>query len=121
MTRVVTILAAVAALAVTAAPVASAGPSKKPPPRGAWTGIHEYGHINNINASGGWDPLRRSGKEKSQQGAIIYNGHAGLGANSKTDGDVAKGVVTDNKDPDKLGAVRTRGSGVIASVNVKYT
>ncbi len=122
MTRVPTILAAVAALAVSAAPVASAGPSKKPPPRGAWTGIHEYGHINNLNASGGWDPLRRNGfKGTSQQRAIVYNGHAGLGANSKTDGDVARGVVTDNKDPDKLGAVRTRGSGVIASVNVKYT
>ena len=30
-------------------------------------------------------------------------------------------IVTDNKDPDKLGAVRNHGAGVIASVNVKYT
>jgi hypothetical protein len=44
-----------------------------------------------------------------------------LGANARADGDVAKGVVTDNKDPDKLGAMRTRGTGVIASLNVKYT
>ena len=100
MTRVLRILAAVAALAVSAAPVAAADPSKKPPPRGAWTAIHEYGHINIINAAGGWDPLRRNGPTgKPRQGAIIYNGHAGLGA---------KSIVTDNKDPDKLGTVRTR-------------
>ncbi len=71
-----TILAAVVALAVSAAPAASAG-SPKP-----------------------------------KQRAIVYNGHAGLGAN-------ARAIVTDNKDPDKLGAARSQG--VIASVNVKYT
>jgi hypothetical protein len=87
VTRGLTILAAVAALAVSAAPVASAGRPKVPP----------------------------------RQATVLYNGHAGLGANARADGDVAKGVVTDNKDPDKLGAMRTRGTGVIASLNVKYT
>ena len=94
MTRVLTILAAVAAvaaLAVSAAPVASAGSSKVPLPGAA------------------------------RQAAVLYNGHAGLGANTKTDGDVAKGIVTDNKDPEKLGAVRTRGAQVISSLGVKYT
>jgi hypothetical protein len=94
VTRVLTIVSAILVLAVSAAPVAAAGPSKKPPPR-----------VNMINAGGGWDPTLRDGlKGKSKPGAIIYNGHAGLGANA---------IVTDNKDPDKL--------GVIASVNVKYT
>jgi hypothetical protein len=58
--------------------------------------------------------------QTSKQEAILYNGHAGLGANAKA-ATVAKRIVTDNKDPDKLGAVRVRGAGVIESVNVKYT
>ncbi len=61
MIRSLSILAAITALAVSAAPVASAGPSKKPPPRG--TTAHEYGHLTNylmINASGGWDPTLRA-------------------------------------------------------------
>ena len=61
MTRSLGILTAVAALSVSAAPAASAGLSKKPPPRG--TAAHEYGHLTNyliINASGGWDPTFRS-------------------------------------------------------------
>ena len=60
MIRALTILAAIAALAVSAAPVGSAGTSKKPPPRGT-TG-HEYGHLTNylINASRGWDPTLRT-------------------------------------------------------------
>ena len=74
--RALTMVATIVALAVSAAPVAWAGLSKQPP-RGTWTGVHEYGHINNI--------------------------------------------VTDNKDPDKLGAARNHGTGVIESVNVKYT
>jgi hypothetical protein len=78
-TRALTMIAAVAALAVSAAPVASAGPAKKPPPRAAWVASHEYGHINHINASGGWDPTLRS----SRQAAVLYNGHAGLGANAQ--------------------------------------
>ncbi len=90
----------------------------KPPPRGAWTGVHEYGHVNNINRAARL-ATRRSGdglkRRQSKQGAIIYNGHAGLGANARAN------IVTDNKDPDKLRAVRTRANGVIASVNVKYT
>jgi hypothetical protein len=107
VTRVLTILAAVAAvaaLAVSAAPAASAGPSKAKVPRPGVGGF-------SIDI----------GTSEKLKGAVVYNGHAGLGANAKADGDVAKAVVTDNKDPDKLGAVRTRGSGVIASVNVKYT
>lgn len=40
-------------------------------------------------------------------GGILYNGHAGLGANAvsggaRADALGASGVVTDNKDPDKL-------------------
>jgi hypothetical protein len=39
-------------------------------------------------------------------GVIVYNGHAGLGANAVLAGGAgaraAAGVVTDNKDPDKL-------------------
>jgi hypothetical protein len=98
VTRVLTTVSAILALAVSAAPVAAAGPSKKPPPRGAWGGIHEHGHVNNINAGGGWDPTLRHGlKRKPKQGAIVYNGHAGLGANARVN------IVTDNKDPDKLG------------------
>jgi hypothetical protein len=60
MIRKLTILAATAALAVSAAPPASAGPSKEPPPRG--TTAHEYGHLTHylINASGGWDPTFRA-------------------------------------------------------------
>jgi hypothetical protein len=85
------VLTILATVAVATAPVASAGSSKVPLP-----GV-------------------------ARQAAVLYNGHAGLGANTKTDGDVAKGIVTNNKDPDKLGAARARGSGVIASVNVKYT
>lgn len=104
MIRALGIVASIVALAVSAAPAVSASP-KKPPPRGTWIGMHEYGHVNNINAAGGWDPTLR-------QRAITYNGHAGLGTN---------GVVTDNKDPDKLRTARNHGPGVIESVNVKYT
>ena len=40
-------------------------------------------------------------------GLIAYNGHAGLGANavlagSSSDARAAAGIVTDNKDPDKM-------------------
>ena len=42
--RALSILAAVAALAVSAAPVASAGPSKKPPPRAVSMGHPGFDH-----------------------------------------------------------------------------
>jgi hypothetical protein len=32
-----------------------------------------------------------------------------------------KGIVTNNNDPDVLGAVRARGAGVIQNLSVKYT
>ena len=50
MIRALSNLAAVFALAVSAAPFAPAGTSKKPPPRG--TTAHEYGQLTNyvINA-----------------------------------------------------------------------
>jgi len=104
VTRVLTILAAVAALAFSAAPVASAGP-------GVGSFSIDIGTSEKLKANG----LR------AKQRAIVYNGHAGLGANARANSDVAKGIVTDNKDPDKLGAVRTRGSSVIQGLNVKYT
>ena len=53
MIRALSILAAVAALAVSAAPVASADTSKKAPPR--VTTAHEYGHLTNY-LTNAWDP-----------------------------------------------------------------
>ena len=44
-------------------------------------------------------------KTTSLTGGILYNGHAGLGANAVLAGAGALGtggIVTDNKDPDKL-------------------
>ena len=32
-----------------------------------------------------------------------------------------KGIVTNNNDPDALGAVHARGAGVVENLNVKYT
>ena len=48
MIRVLTILAAIAALAVSAAPVASAGNSKKPPPRVLSIGSTEVFELNTL-------------------------------------------------------------------------
>ena len=81
MTRVLSILAAVAALAVSAAPVASAGHSK----------------------------------------AIIYNGHAGLGANSNHTADEGRGINASGGWDPTLRAVQGRGAHVSASLGVKYT
>ena len=71
MIRALSNLAAVFALAVSAAPFAPAGTSKKPPPRG--TTAHEYGHLTNyvINAAGGWDPTLRTGHARGAQ--VITN------------------------------------------------
>ena len=71
MIRALRILAAIVALAVSAAPVASAGTSKKPPPRGMTA--HEYGHLTNylINAAGGWDPTLRT--EHARGAQVIAN------------------------------------------------
>jgi len=46
-------------------------------------------------------------KTTTLTGGILYNGHAGLGANAVSAGARAEtlgasGIVTDNKDPDKL-------------------
>lgn len=63
MIRLLSIVAAIAALAFSAAPVASAVPSKKPPPLGTMGAFHEYGHLTHylmVNASGGWDPTLRT-------------------------------------------------------------
>jgi hypothetical protein len=75
------ILAAVAALAVLAAPVASAGHSK----------------------------------------AIIYNGHAGLGANSNHTADEGRGINASGGWDPTLRTLQGRGAHVIASLGVKYT
>ena len=48
MTRVLTILAAVVALAVSAAPVASAGNPRKPPPRGLSIATSEVFELNTV-------------------------------------------------------------------------
>lgn len=80
MIRVLSILAAVAALAVSAAPVASAGAVKAPP--------KSPGFFLDLGTTETLDLVKaRSAKGqrgKSMQGAIIYNGHAGLGANART-------------------------------------
>ena len=79
--RILSILAAVAALAVSAAPVASAGHSK----------------------------------------AIIYNGHAGLGANTNHTAGAVRGINAAGGWDPTLRAAQARGAQVIASLGVKYT
>jgi hypothetical protein len=68
VTRALGILAAVAAFAAAAVPVASASPSAKPPhlgvsAKGSGAGKvvkHTQGTALMVNAAGGWDPLRRA-------------------------------------------------------------
>ena len=99
MTRALSILAAVAALAISAAPAPSADPSAKPPPRGIHTG-------------GGWDPFGvRAVSHTQGTGSVVQVGLKGG----------RKGIVTDNKDPDKLGVVHVRDTRVINNLALKYT
>ena len=66
MIRALSILAAIAALAVSTAPIASAGSKAE-----GWAGV-------------GAEAWRGVGSvSKPKHGAIVYNGHAGLGANAK--------------------------------------
>ncbi len=99
MTRALGILTAIVALTVSAAPVAVAGPSKKPAPRGTTCGIHEYGHINHYL----WVTATRRG------GGNVANhteGTVRVVRDRVTGG--LNGIVTNNNDPDSLGALHAR-------------
>ena len=99
MTRALGILAAIAALAFSAAPAAAAASSAKPPPRG-------------IHTAGGWDPFGLRAVSLTQGTGSVVHGALKGGR---------KGIVTDNKDPDKLGVAHARGTGVIENLGVKYS
>ena len=85
MIRALTILAAVAALAVSAAP-ASAGTSKARVPRPSVAGFFlDIGTAEKLDMNAWvWHEAARNGiAGKRKHGAVLYNGHAGLGANTK--------------------------------------
>jgi hypothetical protein len=53
--------------------------------------------------------------------AIIYNGHAGLGANNNHTADEGRGINASGGWDPTLRTVQGRGAHVIASLGVKYT
>ena len=119
MIRALSILAAVAALAVTAAPVASAGTSKKPPSptlEGVSIGAgKDRGWFANLGAA---NDVAFNGTSK--QGAIFYNGHAGLGAKTTRSEGSVRGMVNASGGWDPtLRAVHARGAHVITNLAVK--
>ena len=94
MTRALTTIAAIVALAVSAAPVASAGNSKKPPPRVLGVGSAEVFELNNLLKAAAKAPaaMRLVGRHgRHVEHVAVRDGHA-----------AAARLQRDHRHPDRL-------------------